>query len=225
MNSVHFRRALGLLGVSLLPQLASAQITSTFDASLEGWSGQGGAVSYVPSGGNGGGFLQQQDTDGTWMTVYAPAAFLGNLSSLLGGTLSFDAKNVNNAAPDLSSAPWFGTVTIVGAAATASLAIAGSGPGLPLADGSWHRFAAPLTAANWSGDLAAALSDVTALSVVLEFNDTTGAEVAGLDNFRISAVPESGSAGLFAAGLSMVALRRRLSPRPRPRAPSATARR
>lgn len=190
---------------------AGAQVTSTFDSDLDGWSGLGGAVSHFATGGNPGGFLQQEDTDGTFMEVIAPAKFSGNLLSYLNGAVSFDAKNVNGANPDLSSGPWFGTVVFSGPGGTAELAVAGIGPGTPLADGQWRSFSAQLDPALWSGDLAAVLSNVTSLTVVLEFNDVTGAETAGFDNFLLTPMPEPGSLALLTLGLGWLAARQRVA--------------
>lgn len=140
------------------------------------------------------------------MSVNAPAAFRGNLSAYLGGVLSFDVKNISNHASDLQSGPWFGAVTITGAAGSASRNVAGTGPGLPLADGLWHTYSATLSPALWSGNLANVLANTTAITLTLEFNNVI-TETAGLDNFQIAAVPEPATALLMGAGV-MVLVRR-----------------
>lgn len=189
---------------SALP--ARADIASTFDTGLEGWTGLGGSVSHAA-----GGYLLQQDTQNTWMSVIAPAAFHGNLSAYLGGTLSFDGRNVDGAAPDLGSAPWFGKVTITGPGGSASRQVAGVGPGQPPANGSWQTYAAALNPAEWTGNLGATLANVSSMTVSLEFNDDI-VELAGFDNFRVSAVPEPGSWVLMLAGVAALLSRRRALP-------------
>jgi hypothetical protein len=144
------------------------------------------------------------------MSVSAPSSFLGNLSSYLGGSLSFDARNVSNHASDLQSGPWFGRVTITGSAGTASRDVAGSGAGLPLRDGLWHTYSATLDPASWSGNLAAVLAGTTAIKLSLEFNNAI-VETAGLDNFRISAVPEPSTMLLLGAGVLVLLGRARRS--------------
>jgi hypothetical protein len=207
-----------LIAASLLALSATAthaNITSSFDSGLEGWVGAGGAVSFGASGGStggtSGGYLRQLDTLNTWMSVSAPASFLGNLSAYLGGTLSFDAKNISNHASDLQSGPWFGHVTITGSGGAASLDVAGAGAGLPLRDGLWHSYGATLDPALWNGNLAGALAGTTAITLSLEFNNAI-VETAGLDNFQISAVPEPGTWALLGAGLLVVLRRARRVP-------------
>lgn len=191
--------ALGTFGV------AHADIVSRFDGGLEGWTGIGGSVTYAASGGNAGGHLRQQDTEDGYMAVFAPAAFLGDLSSYLGGSLSFDGLNANGVPDDLAAGPWFGTVTITGSSGTATRSVAGEGAGHLGTDGQWRSFSAALDPQLWSGNLAAVLADVTQLSVTLEFNDAAGAELAGFDNFRIATtVPEPRSLALWLAGLGVV---------------------
>lgn len=196
--------AAGLLAVSA--STSQAQLISHFDSGLDGWTGAGGTVSHVAGGGNGGGYLSQRDTLNTWMSVSAPAAFLGDLSAYLGGVLSFDVKNINNHAANLATGPRFGHVVITGTAGSASLDVAGSVVGLPLLDGQWHGYGATLDPAAWSGDLAAALADTAAITLTLEFNGAI-TETAGLDNFQIAAVPEPATAVLMGAGV-MVMVRR-----------------
>jgi hypothetical protein len=190
---------------------AQAQLSSSFDGGLEGWTAAGGTISYVASGGSPGGYLKQVDTLGTFMTVIAPSAFHGDLSSFLGGVLSFDARNLSGSASDLPSpGPWFGTVTIAGGGGSfASALLAGSGGGQPPADGAWHGYSIFLTPGAWSGDLASVLGNVSNITVQLEFNNAI-VETAGFDNFKVSAVPEESTLVLLAAGLvSMVSLQRR----------------
>ena len=163
---------------------AYAEILSTFDTGLEGWTDTGGDLLHVNSGGNPGGFLSLADNTNDYMTVYVPTNLLGDLSQFLGGTLSFDARNLNGAAANLTTTPLFGTVTIVGSGGTASRVLGGTGQ--PATDGLWHTYSALLEPALWSGSLAGALSGVTQLRVVLESNNSQPAETNGFDNFRVT---------------------------------------
>ena len=201
MRSNFYFRTLAFSGLVALATSASAQLASTFDAGLEGWTGAGGTVSFVPAGGNPGGFLQQTDTQSSYMVVNAPAKFLGDLSMYLNGTLSFDAKNISNSASDLKSpGPWFGTDTITGASGSVSGTLAGTVAGNPPPDGQWHTYSAALDTASWGGSLGAVLGNVTGIAVELEFNNDI-VETAGFDNFRVSAVPEPSTAAFLVLGL------------------------
>ncbi len=162
----------------------NADILSMFDTGLEGWTATGGALSHVNSGGNPGGFLSLADNANNYMTVYAPANLLGDMSQFLGGTLSFDARNLNGSAANLNTTPLFGTVTIEGPGGTASRVLGGTGQ--PPPDGLWHTYSAPLDPALWLGNLAGALSGVAQLRVVLESNNSQPAESNGFDNFRVT---------------------------------------
>ena len=207
-STIHFR-TLALAGLIAFATSANAQLASTFDSGLDGWTGAGGSVTFVAVGGSPGGFLQQTDTANSYMLVAAPAALLGNLSAYVNGTLSFDAKNLSNSASDLNSpGPWFGTVKITGAASSVSGTLAGTSAGNPQPDGLWHTYSATLNTATWGGSLDAVLANVTGISVQLEFNNTIS-ETAGFDNFRVTAVPEPSMAAFLALGISVLAFVRK----------------
>jgi len=90
----------------------SAALAAGFDTGAEGWTTtSGGDQVWKPTGGNGGGWLQVTDTTAEDFLLNAPIAWLGNWSAYAGGTLSFDAKNVNGDAPDWAP---FGEVTLTG---------------------------------------------------------------------------------------------------------------
>ncbi|MCE4557343.1 PEP-CTERM sorting domain-containing protein [Pelomonas sp. P8] len=178
----------------------------TFDSDDEGWRAtHGGTQVWHSTGGNSGGWIETADTDdGDDYVVGAPASALGNWSHLMGGTLSFDVRNVNGAAPNWAP---FGTVSISGAGRTLSADIVA--PDNPPADGLWHTYTATFNTATWGADLPTVLGQVTSFQLKLE-SHAGASEINGLDNVTFSAaVPEPTSAVLLGLGLAALAWRRR----------------
>lgn len=197
------RASLLALGTAL-PLAVSA---AGFDSGAEGWTTTfGGVQTWVATGGNTGGWLRVADDTNDDFLLNAPSAWLGNWSGYLGGTLSFDALNVNNESPDWAP---FGEVTITGTAGTVVLdAVAANNPP---ANGQWHRYSVLLSpAAGWSGSatLAAVLANVTSLTIKGEFHAGV-TEVVGMDNIQVTAVPEPSHAALLLGGLGLLAVLRR----------------
>ena len=192
--------------VILASHATAASIESTFDADLEGWTTSvGGDLAFVSTGGNGGGFLQQTDLDLSDMFVSAPAKFLGDLSSFLNGTLSFDARQVSGNGEKYAP---FGFVTIFNGGNAISADIAG--PEAPAID--WTTFTVTLDAASFgttSAAVADVLSNVTMMMVQLE-SQIGVVEVTGMDNFRlVSAVPEPSTLALGVIGIAGAIFTRR----------------
>jgi hypothetical protein len=197
------RRSLLLASLIALPLAASAA-SAGFNTGDEGWTTPvGGTQTWMPTGGNGGGWLQVEDLDGnTDIHLTAPSAWLGDWSAYLGGTLSFDAKNVNGISTDW---PGFGEITLNSAAGSVVLDIAAAGQ--PTADGLWHRYSVSLTpAAGWTGSasLASVLANVTGLTINGELHAGPG-EIVGFDNIQVTAVPEPASGALLLGGLALLA--------------------
>ena len=175
----------------------SAALAAGFNSDAEGWTtSNGGAQVWMASGGNGGGWLQVTDITDDDFLLNAPAAWLGNWSAYAGGTLSFDARNINGDIPDWSP---FGQVIITGSGGSLSFDMAPAGS--PPADGQWHHYSFVLPAS-------AVLSNVTSLTIKGEFHAGV-TEVVGIDNIQVSAVPEPTGAALLLGGLGLLALRRR----------------
>lgn len=186
-----------------LPLAATA---AGFDTGDEGWTSiDGGAQTWVATGGNGGGWLRVADISDADFLLRAPSPWLGNWSGLLGGTLSFEALNVNNESPDWAP---FGEVVITGTAGSVTLDIAAANN--PPADGQWHRYGVLLApSAGWSGaSLSSVLANVTSLTIKGEFHAGV-TEVVGIDNIQVTSVPEPTSAALLLGGLALLASLRR----------------
>ena len=185
---------------------AQYSLGSTFDSGLEGWSSPTASVSYISSGGNPGGFVSITDIiSGDGMSLFAPSGFLGNQSGFLGGTISFDVKNLNGAAANNSSGTPFGKVIISGSSGTASKELAGLG--FPPPDGLWHTYSASLIPADWNGNLVNALGNVTQIRIVMESNNAI-LESNGFDNFQLQAVPEPGSGLIVLLSVCVIAFKR-----------------
>ena len=191
------RRLLAHFGAATLTFAASAAMAAGFNADAEGWTtSNGGAQVWMASGGNGGGWLQVTDITDDDFLLNAPTAWLGNWSTYAGGTLSFDAKNINGDTPDWAP---FGEVIITGTGGSLTFDMAPAGS--PPADGQWHHYSIVLPSS-------AVLSHVTSLTIKGEFHAGV-TEVVGIDNIQVTAVPEPTEAALLLGGLGLLALLRR----------------
>lgn len=194
----------------IVPSIAQADIISTFDNDDEGWIADGAQKEYIP---NNGYITLLDNVGGHVMAVSAPGNFLGDLTEYLNGVLAFDATKLNN---NVSNVDAFGTVTIIGSGISVSYDLAPSGS--PTTNGQWTTYSAELTTDIWGENLAAVLANVSEISVSLEYNNVLRGDLAGFDNFSITAnsqqpVPEPGTLMLMVAGIAAIGVGRKLKNR------------
>jgi hypothetical protein len=208
--------------------LAAAPITilSSFNGGLEGWTttDAGAVLSHAGAGGNPGGFLLHDNSEGAIAQLVAPAAFLGNLSAFIGGTLSFDGNQIG-AGGSFFDGPNgipggvfldYGIIQIIGPTLTAQVDLLPGGATAPA--GGWQTFSIPLTAAAWNmtpSDFSTLMQNVTGLRLTIEA--LWGSEIQGIDNITLTSVdqpavpvPEPASLLLLGSAAGWMLRRRRL---------------
>jgi hypothetical protein len=220
-----------LLLIAISVQQAHAAITSTFDSDADGWTGmtftnQGVVVNaalpgfnFHASGGNLGGFISTLDPGPTLAArLGAPGKFLGNQSTFLGGSVSFDLTIDRSGPVDQDPPPllllqsgvasllFIGSpVPSVGAWTSYSIPLAPVAPTVPFGTG-WYAFAAgdPLSAhAAVQADFDLVMANLTHFSITGEFiNDGENFDTVGLDNVVLQAVPIPQTLPMLLGGLS-----------------------
>ena len=190
-------------------QVAFADIISTFDTDLDGWTTDNpGTFQHMSSGGNPGGFLLLDNDELAIAHIFAPSKFLGDLSAFNGGSFSFDGNLLASGGSFYNNSDDYGVIQISGTAGTATLDLVPGGAIPPL--NSWATFSADLDAASWSVTQTqwnAILSDVTSIRISAEA--LFGEEIHGFDNLRLTAVPEPSSGVLVATFLGFTVMIRR----------------
>lgn len=170
---------------------AQANLNYGFDTDAQGVTVTDGGDAAWQSGG----YLSATDVSDADMLLHLPAAALGDWSSYLGGSFSFDARNLNNESPDWAP---FGELTLVGSGGSLVLDIVAANQ--PPADGSWHSYTVALDTATWGASLPAVLAGLTDVTLKVEFHAGV-TEVVGIDNIAVTAVPEPQSAWMMAGGV------------------------
>src|SRR5262245_7449754 len=207
------RLVLALVALIALARVASAaQIVSTFDTDLDGWtSSSGGSMTFATTGGNPGGFLRDLDLDNTDMFVSAPAKFLGDKSAFAGGSVSFDGIELDTGPGDYQP---YGTVTLRSGATSVQADL------VPLGNptNAWGTFSIPLDATTFGaapGTFASVLANLTAVEVLTE-SKVGLVETVGFDNFTLATpAPEPTSAAAVVAVLMLACARSRGTRKPR----------
>ncbi len=210
-------------GLAFTLSLLSAQaaVTSTFDTDAEGWTGltarpsensapinnAGPFGAYSATGGNPGGYFRLADPDDQDTFFSAPARFLGDQSSAVGGTLSYDLytdASINYAGPNVVLQG--GGITLV-YVLTTQPAVQNNWVtvSVPLAPSAfWHLGSAGGGAASTS-DFQTVLGNLDRLWISAETHSPVE-ETSGLDNVRLAAaVPEPATAALMLLGIVAIA--------------------
>ena len=183
-----------------------AQISSTFDNDLDGWTLEGGSsrdLVFNSFSGNPAGSLRLFGSSPTTLELVAPTTFLGDLSVFDGGIFSFDGSNSESFD---STLPSFGTITISGPAGTASRDIVEGGVSFP----NFETYSTSLIASEWGvtqNTWDSILSDVTRLTI--DVSAQSGLVDIGIDNIEINAVPEPSSSLFLGLTALMLGMRRR----------------
>ncbi|TBO30099.1 hypothetical protein EYS42_10340 [Aquabacterium lacunae] len=173
-------------------QVQAADLLYTFDSGAQGFVANGATLVHQP------GFLSLRDIDDSDMVVVLPAADLGDWSRFVDGTFAFDAINLNGAATDWGT---FGTLRIESGSTVVERDVVPQAA--PAAQ--WTTYRTTLDGATW----ASVLGNVTRVTLMLEshigWDSTSGYELNGLDNVRVSAVPEPQAWALGLVGVALVA--------------------
>lgn len=200
MTITNFRAVIAMFGLLCAATTARANLNFSFDADTQGFGLIGdGLLEHVSDAANG--YLKITDTNGsTDVLLNVPlGAVPVDWSAYLNGTLSFDGIMLNAIAP---SWPDFGTIRFTSMTDQVIWADLAS-PNDPTS--TWKTYTATLNASTFANQGAATLADVLAnlKSVTLSAEAGNGpVEVVGIDNFRVTMVPEPSAGLLMLSGLA-----------------------
>jgi cysteine-rich repeat protein len=176
-----------LLASSLIAAPAAADLVSTFDSGLEGWTTENGGSFTHESG-----FVRLDNDEIGNADVVAPPAFHGDLRAYEGGTVSWSGSLLDDGGT-FYYAPGgdYGSLWLFNGPQDAiSVDVVPDGGTPPL--GSWQTFSVPFTPAAFNTSPAyfrAVIANVTVLRLYLE--SLYGPEIEGFDDFKIT-MPEGG---------------------------------
>jgi hypothetical protein len=185
-------------------------VRSDFVADAEGWGAFNGISSrrWFAEGGYPDGYVQATDGGAEQIFAFvAPAAWLGDLSAAVGGTLSWAMKVSTLAFP--MSVPWADVK--LGGGGLVIAGDAGADPGLDWTErsiafvpGAWRlgEYDGPLATA---ADIATVLANVEFMHLRGEFSGAAR-DTTALDTVVLTAVPELPAAWLTLSGLAALSL-------------------
>lgn len=207
--------ALALLTLLIVPTAGAASLVSTFDGGHEGWTvnssqGAGGVSDFAWLGndGNPDGAIAATDigNQGGWWFV-APAAWGGDWTAYIGGTIRFDVYASAGTSSTLNPPVEAAVLALDDGGRLRAKAAAGA------ALDTWVSVELSLTAQQFNltdsgySDFEQALAHVTGFIIPGDFVYQQG-DRTRLDNVRVSAAPEPHSALLLLLGLSGLAFGR-----------------
>ncbi|MFC3615363.1 laminin B domain-containing protein, partial [Lutimaribacter marinistellae] len=159
-------------------------ISATFDAGLEGWTVNNGTEAYMATGGNPTGHITGAEGGGGIWAYLASAAFLGDLESYYGGTLTFDMKQ------DVLTSQYYDEADVILTGGGYTIVNdAGDNPGtdwtsysLDLELGGGWRIGSASGRIATEAEIRAVLADLTSFSIRGEFVSGTTGDFSALDN-------------------------------------------
>lgn len=228
MNSFCLASTAVLLAAVSSGSALAATVSSDFTANAEAWTvttftdngapnfavpqAAGFIPTFVAVGGDPDGFIRIADPDDGWTYFIAPAAYRGDQSDKLDGTLSFSLQHSGG--------------TLVGnpphaVLKSGSLVLVADAGGPPALTPNWTRYTIDMVAANWhvgtlagavatDAELLSSLSALDGLFLSAEFI-TPVVETTGLDSVSLVAapVPIPAAGWLLGSALLGLAARRR----------------
>lgn len=183
-NYVYISAVIMLFNTCCLYAAPVVPAQTTWDSgTAEGWTWDvtEALVQFPLTGGVSGGFLQATDIKGGEMTIYAPAAFLGDYTALNNNAyFSVSLRTLVQGSDKWHS---FGILTLSGPGGSYSVDLGNP----PEVSGGWIQFTRQLTESKWtkqSGTWAGLLANVTSVSLNIEAGSAI-TETNGVDNFAL----------------------------------------